>query len=90
MSAIFADMPKLDNARSAAALAAPPGGHNLVLLTMDALVAPADPNRRLAPIIATADPAEKILILRIYYKSRVDFSRPTLVAACRLSNNHAV
>lgn len=66
ISAIFADMPRLDNASSAAALAVPPGGHSLVLLTIEAFVAPADPNRRFAPIMATAEPAGKILILRIY------------------------
>lgn len=57
MSAIFADMPSPDSARRAAALAAPPGGQCRVLLTIEEFVAPADPKRRLAPIMATADPA---------------------------------
>lgn len=59
ISAKFADMPRPDSARRAAALAAPPGGQSLVLFRMVELVAPADPNRRFAPIMATADPVSE-------------------------------
>lgn len=57
ISAMFAEMPRADSAKSAAALAAPPGGQCLVLLRIVALLAPDDPKRRLAPIMATAEPA---------------------------------
>lgn len=57
ISAKFADIPKLDSASKAAALAAPPGGQCLALLAIEEFVAPAGPKRRFPPIIATADPA---------------------------------
>lgn len=57
MSARLADMPSPDRASNAAALAAPPGGQYLVLLSIVELLAPAEPKRKFAPIIATADPA---------------------------------
>lgn len=63
MSAKFADIPRPDSASRAAALAAPPGGQCLVLLAIEELVAPADPKRRFAPIIATADPARKTMTI---------------------------
>lgn len=57
IKARFADMPRPERARSAAALAAPPGGQCRVLLRIEELDALPEPNRRFAPIIATADPA---------------------------------
>lgn len=59
IKARLADMPKPDSASRAAALAAPPGGQCLVLFKIEELDAPADPKRRFAPIMATADPAGK-------------------------------
>lgn len=53
----FADIPRPESANKAAALAAPPGGQCRVLLRMEEFEAPADPKRKFAPIIATADPA---------------------------------
>lgn len=57
IKAKLADIPSAERASNAAALAAPPGGQCLVLLRIEAFVAPEEPKRRFAPIIATAEPA---------------------------------
>lgn len=65
INAMFADIPSPESASRAAALAAPPGGQCRVLLTSEEFGAPADPKRRFAFIIATADPAVKYLVYYI-------------------------